>query len=341
MTKWLDKPGLEEDVVVSTRIRVARNIDNYKFPSLIEGEEAEKVIEDILKALENVDGSYSFYRNSNLDEVERNVFVEKHLISPNLSKEVKYGSFFVKEDERATIMVNEEDHIRIQVLLPGLNIEEGWKICSSIDDELEKNIKYAFHEKFGYLTSCPTNVGTGLRASVMLHLPGLGMTGQVKKIMEGLGKIGLTVRGLYGEGSKALGNLFQISNQITIGEKEEDIIKKINKIILQIVSRERNTRKYIIENRGMEIEDKIYRSLGILNYSRVISTLEAMNHLSNLKLGTDMGIIKNIDSKEIVKLMLEIQPASIKHSQEEKIDTKQVDVIRGTTLREKFSDLEG
>lgn len=341
MTKWLDKPGLEEDVVVSTRIRVARNIDNYKFPSLIEDEEAEKVIEDILKALENVDGSYSFYRNSNLDEVERNVFVEKHLISPNLSKEVKYGSFFVKEDERATIMVNEEDHIRIQVLLPGLNIEEGWKICSSIDDELEKNIKYAFHEKFGYLTSCPTNVGTGLRASVMLHLPGLGMTGQVKKIMEGLGKIGLTVRGLYGEGSKALGNLFQISNQITIGEKEEDIIKKINKIILQIVSRERNTRKYIIENRGMEIEDKIYRSLGILNYSRVISTLEAMNHLSNLKLGTDMGIIKNIDSKEIVKLMLEIQPASIKHSQEEKIDTKQVDVIRGTTLREKFSDLEG
>jgi protein arginine kinase len=341
MTKWLNTPGIDEDVVVSTRIRVARNIDKYKFPNLIEDEEAREVTNDILNALKDVEGNYEFYRNSNLGETERNVFVEKHLISPNLSRDTEHGSFFVKDDEKATIMINEEDHIRIQVLLPGLNIEEGWKRCSSIDDEIEKSIKYAFDEKFGYLTSCPTNVGTGLRASVMLHLPGLSMTGQINNIMEGLRKIGLTVRGLYGEGSKALGNLFQISNQTTIGEKEEDIIKKINKIILQIVTRERNTRKYILDNKGMEIEDKIYRSLGILNYSRVITTLEAMNHLSNVKFGTDMGIIKNINSKDIIKLMLDIQPASIKSNQIEDIDIRQVDILRGTTLREKLKNLEG
>jgi protein arginine kinase len=340
MTKWLETLGIDEDVVVSTRIRVARNIEKYKFPNLIDDIDAEEITQDILKGLKNLQTDYEFYRNSDLTEVERNVFVEKHLISPNLSGEVQNGSFFVRKDEKTTVMINEEDHIRIQVLLPGLNIEEGWNICSSIDDELEKSIKYAFHEKFGYLTSCPTNVGTGLRASVMLHLPGLSMTGQINTIMEGLRKIGLTVRGLYGEGSKALGNLFQISNQTTIGEKEEDIIKKINKVIFQMVTRERNTRKYIMDKKGIEIEDKVFRSLGILNYSRVISTLEAMNHLSNVKLGTDMGIVKDIKSKEIIKLMLEIQPASIQFSQGESINNRQIDILRGKALRKKLKSLE-
>lgn len=343
MTKWLETQGIDEDVVVSTRIRLARNIEKYKFPNLIDIEEAENITEDILKALNKVEKEYQFYRNRDLDQTERNVFVEKHLISPNLSGRVEYGSFFVRKDEKSTIMINEEDHIRIQVLLAGLNIEEGWKICSSIDDELEKSIKYAFHERFGYLTSCPTNVGTGLRASVMLHLPALSITGQINNIMEGLRKMGLTVRGLYGEGSKALGNLYQISNQTSIGEKEEDVIKKIKKIILQIIDRERNTRKYILDKKGIEAEDKVFRSLGILNYSRVMSMVEAMNHLSNVKFGTDMGLIENIKSKELVKLMMEIQPASIQKYQREEQDSnlRETDVLRGETLREKLKILEG
>ncbi len=340
MTKWLETPGIDEDVVVSTRIRIARNIEKYKFPNLIDKKETENITKDILKSLDSQKENYDFYRNRELSQVERNVFVEKHLISPNLSEQDYKGSFFVRKDEKTTIMVNEEDHIRVQVLLPGLNIDEGWKICSEIDDELEKSIKYAFHEDFGYLTSCPTNAGTGLRGSVMLHLPGLSMTGQINTIMEGLRKIGLTVRGLYGEGSKALGNLFQISNQTTIGEREEDIIKKINKIVFQMVTRERNTRRYILDKKGMELEDKVFRSLGILNYSRVITTVEAMNHLSNVKFGTDMGIIKNIDSKEIIKLMLDIQPATIENTQNENISTRQIDVLRGRILREKLKSLE-
>ncbi len=340
MTKWLETTGIDEDVVVSTRIRVARNLEKYKFPNLIGSEDSESLTQDIQEALRDVGEDYDFYSNRNLNEVERNVFVEKHLISPNLSKKVDKGSFFIRKDEKSTIMINEEDHIRIQVLLPGLNLEEGWNICSEIDDEIEKNIKYAFHEKFGYLTACPTNTGSGLRASVMLHLPALGMIGQINNIMEALRKMGLTVRGLYGEGSKALGNLYQISNQTTIGEKEEDTIKKINKIVYQIVARERNSRKYLLDQSEVELEDKVFRSLGILNYSRVISTLEAMNHLSNVKLGTDMGIIKDIKSKEIINLMLDIQPASIQNIQDKDIDTKQVDILRGETLRRKLKNME-
>lgn len=340
MSKWLETSGEDEDVVVSTRIRAARNIEEYKFPNLITVEESETITMDILKALSSEQEEYKFYRNRDLSEIDRNVFVEKHLISPNLSGSVRKGSFFVRKDEKATIMVNEEDHIRIQVLLPGLNIEKGWEICSEIDDRLEKNIKYAFHENFGYLTSCPTNTGTGLRASVMLHLPGLSMTGQINTIMEGLRKIGLTVRGLYGEGSKALGNLFQISNQTTIGEKEEDIIKKINKVIFQMVTRERNTRKYISDKKGIELEDKIFRSLGILNYSRIISTLEAMNHLSNVKLGIDVGIINKMNSKDIIKLMLDIQPAIIQKDQYEQINKREIDAFRAEKIRKKLNKLE-
>lgn len=340
MTKWLETPGLDEDIVVSTRIRVARNIEKYRFPNLINDIEAEGITQDIIAALSDMETDYSFYRNTDLSEVERNVFVEKHLISPNLSGAIENGSFFLRKDEKATVMINEEDHIRIQVLLPGLNIEEGWKLCSKLDDELEKTIKYAYHEKFGYLTSCPTNVGTGLRASVMLHLPGLSMSGQINNVMEGLRNIGLTVRGLYGEGSKALGNLFQISNQTSIGEREEDVIEKMNKVILQLITRERKTRKYIVDKKGIEIEDKIFRSLGILNYSRVISTLEAMNHLSNVKLGADMGIIKGIKSKDITRLMLDIQPAIIQIDQDEDINNRQIDILRGEKLRIKLKNLE-
>ncbi len=344
MTKWLDSQGIDEDVVVSTRIRLARNIEKYKFPNLIDMEEADKITEDILNALMEVEEKYLFYRNRDLDQFERNSFVEKHLISPNLSEKVDYGSFFLRKDEKSTIMINEEDHIRIQVLLAGLDLEEGWKVCSAIDDELEKSIKFAFHERFGYLTACPTNVGTGLRASVMLHLPALSVSGQMNNIMEGLRKMGLTVRGLYGEGSKALGNLYQISNQTSIGEKEEDVIKKINKIILQIIARERNTREHILEKKGIQAEDKVFRSLGILNYSRVMSMVEAMSHLSNVKFGTDMGLIDKIESKEIVKLMLDIQPASIQKYQKGEKDSDhmiQTDVLRGQTLREKLKILEG
>ncbi|MCQ4924465.1 protein arginine kinase [Tissierella carlieri] len=341
MAKWLDSEGKEEDVVVSTRLRIARNMANYKFPDFMTMDESEYVTEEVLGVMKNKEDIYRFYRIKDLSELESSVLVEEHLISPNLAQNTRNGSFLLRDDEKATIMINEEDHIRIQVLLYGLNIEEGWRICSSIDDSLEGNIEYAFHEKFGYLTSCPTNVGTGLRASVMVHLPCLAMTGHLNTIIDGLSKIGLTARGLYGEGSKALGHLFQISNQTTLGEKEEDIIKKLNKVILQIVSRERSTRAYMMDKRSLELEDKVFRSLGILNYSRLISSAEAMAHLSNVKLGCDMGIIKGMNPKDIVKLMIDIQPASIQMNLYRDMLKDERDMYRAQIIRNNLINMEG
>lgn len=341
MTKWLETLGKDEDVVVSTRLRVARNIEKYKFPELMSIEEVDALTEEVLDAVKDSKYKYKFYRTKDLPYIERSMFVEEHLISPTLLKTAEKSSFLLSEDEKSTIMINEEDHIRIQVVLSGSNMEEGWKICSEIDDLLEKNIEYSFHEKFGYLTSCPTNVGTGLRASVMVHLPCVSMTGHLNIMMEALRKIGLTVRGIYGEGTKGLGNLYQISNQTTLGEKEEDIIKKLNKVIYQIVTRERSTRKYLEEKKGLQLQDKIFRSLGIIKHSRLISSKEAMLHLSNVKLGCDMGIIKGMSSKEIVKLMIEIQPASIQINMAKDMIKEERDMNRSQIIRNQLTRLEG
>ncbi len=343
MVKWLEGIGNDEDVVVSTRLRLARNVAKYRFPNFMTKTEAESVTEDILNGMkDNVyDIPYKFYRIRDLSEVERTVFVEKHLISPNLAKKIDYGSFLIRNDERATVMINEEDHIRIQVLVPGLNFEKGWEISSKIDDSIEEKIEYAYHEKFGYLTSCPTNVGTGLRASVMVHLPCITMTGHINSIIEGLTKIGLTVRGIYGEGTKALGYLFQISNQTTLGESEEEIIKKLNKVVQEIISRERSTRAYMLDKKNTQIEDMIFRSYGILKYGRIISSQEAMNHLSNVKLGCDLGIIDYIDSKDIIKLMIEIQPANLQITVNRDLNYEERDKYRAELIRKKLSSLEG
>lgn len=341
MIKWLNGTGKDEDVVVSTRLRIARNLGEHKFPGFMNINEANIVTDQVLNAMKNSDDKYRFYRIDDLSTVERNVFVEEHLISPNLAKSSNYGSFLLRDDERATIMINEEDHVRIQVLLPGLDIGEGWKMASNIDDLMGEELKYAFDEEFGYLTSCPTNVGTGLRASAMVHLPCVAITGHLNSIIEGLRKMGLTTRGIYGEGSKALGHFFQISNQTTLGDSEEDIIKKLTKVIYQIVARERSTRAYMLDKKKDEFEDNVFRSLGILNYSRLITTSEAMVHLSNVKLGCDMGIITSMNSKDIVKLMMKIQPSSIQLKMNKERTNENRDKYRARILRENIKKLEG
>lgn len=342
MTKWLEGPAIDLDVVISTRVRVARNLENYKFPSLMTVAESDDLTQEVLNAIKesDEDGDYKFIRIRDLNPRERLVFIEEHLISPGLIQNLDKSSFLIRNDERATIMINEEDHIRIQTLFSGLKLKEGWDLCSAIDDNLEKKIDYAYDEKLGFLTSCPTNVGTGLRASVMVHLPCLSMTGHINTIIEALRKVGLTVRGMYGEGSEALGNLYQISNQITLGESEEDIIAKLNKVISQIVARERNTRRYLMETRKLELEDKVYRSLGILTHSRLMSSKEAMNHLSNIKLGWDINLIQNDKLKEIVKLMIDIQPANIQKTLEKDMLSGERDNARAQIIREFIENME-
>ena len=343
MTKWLEGGAVDLDVVISTRVRVARNIEKYKFPSLITIEESNDLTNEILNAIKDSDdeGDYQFNIIRDLNPRERLVFIEEHLISPGLIQNLDKSSFLIRNDERATIMINEEDHIRIQTLFPGLKLNEAWELCSQIDDNLELKIDYAYDEKLGFLTSCPTNVGTGLRASVMVHLPCLSMTGHIQNIIEALRKVGLTVRGIYGEGSEALGNLYQISNQVTLGESEEEIIIKLNKVISQIVARERNTRRYLIETKALELEDKVYRSLGILTHSRLMSSKEAMTHLSNIKLGWDINLIKNEKLKDIVKLMIDIQPANIQKKLERDMLSVERDNARAEIIRKFIENTEG
>ena len=343
MTKWLEGEAVDLDVVISTRVRVARNIENYKFPSLMSIEESDELTNEVLNAIKDSDeeGNYKFNRIRDLIPRERLVFIEEHLISPGLIQNLDKSSFLIRNDQRATIMINEEDHLRIQTLFSGLKLNEAWDLCSQIDDSLEQKIDYAYDEKLGFLTSCPTNVGTGLRASVMVHLPCLSMTGHINTIIEALRKVGLTVRGLYGEGSEALGNLYQISNQVTLGESEEDIIVKLNKVISQIVARERNTRRYLMETKALELEDKIYRSLGILTHSRLMSSKEAMNHLSNIKLGWDINLIQNEKLKEIVKLMIDIQPANIQKTLEKDMLSSERDNARAGIIRKFIENAEG
>lgn len=338
MTKWYDESGIDGDVVISSRVRIARNLENIKFPQEMTLEDSKVVNNKVSGAIERTDEhvNYDYYKIKELSSLDRNVFVEEHLISPNLIKDLDRSSFFLRKDEKATIMVNEEDHLRIQTLMTGLKLDECWTLCSEIDDSLEETLDFAFDEKFGYLTSCPTNTGTGLRASVMIHLPCLVYTGYANNIFRAVSQIGLTVRGLYGEGTTALGNIFQISNQTTLGETEEEIIQKLKNVVIQIIDKEREMRNNLLVSKKYEVEDKLYRSLGILKYGRIMSSEEAMNLLSYVKMGIEMGIIKNIDAKEITNLMILIQPASLQKYFDREMDLKERQIKRAELIRGKL-----
>ncbi|MTI66514.1 MAG: protein arginine kinase [Firmicutes bacterium] len=335
MIKWLKGDATDKDVVISSRVRLARNLENIKFPNIMDSEQSMEVIKKVKEAVYDNDmGDFSFYSLKDLNEIDKKVLVEKHLISPGLLETPNKSAFLLRNDYKSTIMINEEDHIRMQVLLPGLDLEKGFDLCNKEDDMLENNLKFAFDEKLGYLTSCPTNVGTGLRASVMLHLPALVMTGQVNRVLQAVNQVGLTVRGLYGEGTDALGNLFQISNQTTLGKSEEEIIKKLKNIVLQIISKERMSRKGLLNSKKLEIEDKAFRSLGILKNARILTSKEAMKLLSNVRLAIAMDIIKKLDINTINNLMISIQPASIQKKLNKELTPKDRDIKRADIIRE-------
>ncbi len=337
MTIWLD-PQEYDPVVVSTRLRVARNIREEVLPLYSTRDQSRETADEIIQAVEEQfpEGEYEFHRLSEMENRERIRYMENHIISPGLLEHIDKGSFFMREDEKVTIMINEEDHIRLQTLLPGLNLMGGWEICSQIDDLLEDKLDFAFHAEFGYLTACPTNTGTGLRASVMLHLPGVTMTGHIASISNALRKIGLTIRGIYGEGTEAVGDLYQVSNQLTLGESEEEIIEKLNRVIQQLIKREKSTRVYLNEKKTTEMEDKVFRSLGILRSARILSSKEAMKHISTIKLGSDLEILKAFRGSELVRLMIWIKPGNVQVSEKRAMDKKERDRVRADLTREYF-----
>ncbi len=335
MNKWLDDDGLEKDIVISSRVRLARNIEGMKLPQQIDEEDGVDVV-DMVKHAVLKDDNYKTYNIKDLTEVEKRLFVENHLISPDMLKKPNISSFLLREDEKVTIMINEEDHIRIQSLFSGLNLDESFKICNDVDDLIEDTLDYSFDEKFGYMTSCPTNTGTGLRASVMVHLPCLVITGNINGILQAVTQLGLAVRGLYGEGTGSLGNMFQISNQVTLGETEGEIISKLKGIVTQIIARERQSRKLLLNTKRIVTEDKIYRSLGTLQNARILSSKEATNLLSDVRMGVAMGILEEIDINVIDNLIIDIQPANINKNYDEELGSINRDIKRAEMLRDKL-----
>ena len=329
MPTWFDNKGSDSDIVVSTRIRLARNISDVPFPFRWSEEQAKSVTEKIRAAAGN---DFEFLNLDNAPELNKNSLVEEHIISPEMLKG-KNKSLLLSRDGDKSIMIGEEDHIRLQVISAGLDIEGAYKKADELDDMLSESLDYAFDSQFGYLTQCPTNVGTGLRASVMLHLPALRMAKRINLIVGEVGKLGLTIRGLYGEGSSSKGDLYQLSNQITLGISEEQTCEKLKNIAMQIIKTERELRKKLLENNPDELPDSVYRALGTLKYARMLSSSECEDLLSKVKLGINLGIIKEVSDEKIIQLMIKSEPAHISLAEGRALGAKERDRARADMIR--------
>lgn len=344
--EWMAANGPEPEVVISSRVRLARNLRRLPFPHHITPEQGKQVVDQakavLTKSNINILDDLTYLGMAELDPVKRQLLMEKHLISPEMAAyEEEYRGVLTNSKGSAAIMLNEEDHVRIQVLLPGFQLNQAYKYAEVIDDELEKQLEYAFDERRGYLTSCPTNVGTGMRASVMLHLPAMTMTNQAGAMFENLNQFGLTVRGVYGENSQVQGNLYQISNQVTLGQTEEDTINNLWGITMQIVEQEKKLRQQLMENdHQMKLEDKIMRSYGLLTHARLLTSQEALDLLSAVRLGVDLKLIKNIDYTVLNELMVAIRPAHLQSGAGREMEPLERDAVRAQIVKEKLKEVK-
>lgn len=332
--------GPDSDIILSSRIRLARNLRQYQFPTLFTNEEAKSVIRMIKERVEDLSftklGKLELLLMDELQPLQKRVLMEKHLISPHLAENSPFGACVLSENEEVSIMINEEDHIRIQCLYPGFQLTEALAMANEIDDWVEKNVDYAFDENVGYLTSCPTNVGTGLRASVMVHLPGLVLTQQMNRIIPAINQLGLVVRGIYGEGSEALGNIFQVSNQMTLGKSEQDIVDDLKSVVSQLISQERSAREALAKTSNIQLEDRVFRSYGILSNCRIIESKEAARCLSDVRLGIDMQYIKNISKNILNELMILTQPGFLQQYAGGPLRPHERDIRRASLIRERI-----
>ncbi|RPF49957.1 protein arginine kinase [Aquisalibacillus elongatus] len=340
ISPWLNTEGVDNDIVLSSRIRLARNFEQVPFPTSGQEDALTKVLEYMEQEFDQQSyedfKQFQLVKMNNLKPIEKRVLVEKHLISPELSDKDQTGAALISKNEQASVMVNEEDHLRIQLYYPGFELTKALEKAQELDNWFEDKIHYAFDENRGYLTSCPTNVGTGLRASVMMHLPALSMTNQMNNLIPEINKLGLVVRGIYGEGSEALGQLYQISNQITLGKSEEDIVEDLKSVVQQVIENERRARDWIMEQLGIQLEDRIFRSYGILSNCRIIQSKEAAKCLSDVRLGIDLGLIKNVSKTILNELMVLTQPAFLQQYAKKTLGPNERDVFRANLIRERL-----
>jgi len=336
--EWLKGTGSNSDIVVSSRIRLARNLTDLPFSHWASKKQARESLDRLSEAT----GSADMLKNSlvirmaEIDDVDKQFLLERHLISREHIVEPEFKSVIIGDKEVINIMINEEDHLRIQILQSGFNLQECWRIASRLDDTLQRKTKFAFSPEWGYFTACPTNTGTGLRASVMLHLPALVMTKQISRVLQAITKLGMTARGLYGEGTEAEGNFFQISNQITLGSAEEDIIDNLERIIRQVIGHEENARRTLMKQNREMLQDKIWRANGTLRSAHIINTKETMSLLSMVRLGVDMGLIEDFDRRAVNELFILTQPAHLQKIEGRLLSSAQRDVKRAYLIRRRL-----
>lgn len=332
---WLAGTGPDADTVISTRIRLARNASRFPFLSKATDEDKTEIEKLIFESIRDSDVTKGLmYVNLNkVCALDRLFLVERHLISKEHADGGGDRSVSFGRSETVSLMVNEEDHLRIQVLRSGFELDTTWKTIEEIDNELEKSVSFAFSSRFGYLTACPTNVGTGMRVSVMLHLPALSLTQHIEKVFNAVSKLGLVVRGFYGEGTRISGDLYQISNQFTLGKSEQEIMEIVKGVIPRITTYERMARQALIADNKTQLEDRVWRSFGILKMARVISSEEILHLVSQVRLGVNIGIIKDVDIKSLNTLFVLTLPGHLQKSEGRELEPDQRDKIRASFVR--------
>jgi len=338
-SEWLKASGPNSDIVISSRIRLARNLEALPFPHWANKKQGEDLLAKVKEAVLKNDylKKATVFELAKMDSIDKQFLVERHLMSLDHAQKTNSKAVVIDEEEIVSIMINEEDHIRMQVMQSGFNLYEAWNIINRIDDSLANQLNFAFLPDWGYLTACPTNAGTGMRGSVMLHLPALVMSRSIDRVLAAIAKLSFTTRGLYGEGTQAMGNFFQISNQISLGPSETEIIESINGLIRQIIEQENQARDALSSKNRPMLEDRVNRSLGILKSAHIITSQETIELLSMVRLGCDMGIIKDIDQRRINELFIITQPAHLQKIEAKKLSSQERDEKRAQIIRSKLN----
>src|SRR3954470_2817027 len=335
------RSGPHDRIVMSSRVRLARNLRSLPFPGFAKKPDRVKALETIRPAVTALPQMANAFAESmdNLSALDKQILVERHLISREHAAKNAGSGFVVNKDESLCVMINEEDHLRMQSLKPGLQLKEAWQAIDQFDSQLEKKVEYAFNPNLGYLTACPTNLGTGIRVSAMLHLPALVLGEQINQIVQAVNKLGLAVRGLYGEGTEALGNVFQVSNQMTLGEAEPDIVERLNKVLAQIIEHKENARAMLLEKKPKSVYNHIGRAYGILANAHSISSKETMNLLSLMRLGVDLSLFPDVERWLVDELFIITQPAHLQRRFSEKLSAEERDLLRADMLRERLRNV--
>jgi protein arginine kinase len=338
---WMTGESGHDAVVLTSRVRLARNLRGESFPGWATKESRVKVLGRIKEQVEELAEMKDGFSQDldSLSSLQKQVMVERHLISREQAARGEGSAAVVNRKQTLSLMINEEDHLRMQAIRPGLRLSEAYELVSGIDEQLEEHLEFAFDHELGYVSACPTNLGTGMRASAMLHLPGLVLSDQIGQVLQGVGKLGLAVRGFFGEGTESLGNLFQISNQSTLGESELTIIRRLERVIGDVAKHERNARLKLIEDDPEMVYDRVGRAYGTLRHAYVIASKEALNLLSLLRLGAELGFFPGETVSLCDTLLMEIQPAHLQLHADRKLSPEQRDAIRAEIIRPRLQSL--